>query len=153
MAGVKGRSGRKALSAREHLLRGTWRPDRHGPRPALHPGPGLFPPAAVQAGAAKGVRGVTGAELVRALKAEWVLDDAAAKLHLEALQVAWDQRQAVDAKLDGPEGLLARVAGGLVDPAAIKVLLAARHQYQAAIDAALRGLQLDDGPVGKAALA
>ncbi len=31
MSGIKGRSGRKPLSREEHILRGTYRPDRHGP--------------------------------------------------------------------------------------------------------------------------
>jgi len=34
MSGVKGRSGRKRLPVALHLARGTYRPDRHGPRPA-----------------------------------------------------------------------------------------------------------------------
>jgi hypothetical protein len=35
MAGIPGRSGgHNALSPREHVQRGTFRPDRHGPRPA-----------------------------------------------------------------------------------------------------------------------
>jgi len=33
MSGVKGRSGRKPMPAAWHILRGTYRPDRHGPRP------------------------------------------------------------------------------------------------------------------------
>jgi hypothetical protein len=33
MAGRAGRSGRKRLSVAVHLARGTYRPDRHGPRP------------------------------------------------------------------------------------------------------------------------
>jgi phage terminase small subunit len=37
MAGVKGRSGRPRLSADEHRIRGTYRADRHGPRPPDDP--------------------------------------------------------------------------------------------------------------------
>jgi len=33
MAGIKGRSGRKAMPAAWHIVRGSYRPDRHGPRP------------------------------------------------------------------------------------------------------------------------
>ena len=33
MAGKKGRSGRRAMPAAWHIVRGTYRADRHGPRP------------------------------------------------------------------------------------------------------------------------
>jgi hypothetical protein len=49
MAGVKGRSGRKPLSAAAHLLRGTFRPDRHGPRPVTAGATALQAPACVPA--------------------------------------------------------------------------------------------------------
>jgi hypothetical protein len=37
MAGVKGKSGRRPLSVASHILNGTFRPDRHGPRPVAAP--------------------------------------------------------------------------------------------------------------------
>ena len=69
MAGVKGRSGRKPLSVALHLARGTYRPDRHGPRPApvvmgaVAPQPRIeLPPKAVLDGLAE-----TGLSFVLAL--------------------------------------------------------------------------------------
>ena len=44
MAGVKGRSGRKPLPVALHLARGTYRKDRHGPRP----GPAVVGATALQ---------------------------------------------------------------------------------------------------------
>jgi hypothetical protein len=43
MSGVKGRSGRRPLSVETHILRGTYRADRHGPHPVAAPAPAQRP--------------------------------------------------------------------------------------------------------------
>ena len=78
MAGVPGRSGgANRLPVTEHLLRGTFRPDRHGPRPPRQVSPWValeggaspakrFPPAAIF----RGLQG-RGRAFVRALYREY----------------------------------------------------------------------------------
>ena len=75
MAGVKGRSGRKRKSLEAHILEGTWRPDRHGPRPSSFSGNNVLslpqassiePPAELLAGL-----GDTAAAYVRTVFADF----------------------------------------------------------------------------------
>lgn len=47
MSGVKGRSGRRPLPLETHLLRHTFRPDRHGPRPSTEGATALQAPLPV----------------------------------------------------------------------------------------------------------
>src|SRR4051812_1859958 len=53
VSGKRGRSGRRPLPIAEHLLRGTFRPDRHGPRPLTSgsTAPALPPPETLPAAA------------------------------------------------------------------------------------------------------
>lgn len=65
MAGVKGRSGRRPKPLEAHILAGTFRPDRHGPQPAvganaLKPQTSTAPPSELVQGL-----GEAGAQLVR----------------------------------------------------------------------------------------
>jgi hypothetical protein len=66
MSGKRGRSGRRPLPIEEHLLRGTFRADRHGPRPTISGTSAVKfeAPASLPASALKGL-GLDGAEFVQ----------------------------------------------------------------------------------------
>jgi hypothetical protein len=144
MAGVKGRSGRKPLSAEEHKLRGTYRPDRHGPPPA---GNGelahsdVYPAVSSDApmgpcGAAIDVTaelldglGDNGRAFVRDAFAEYEwspIEAQIVKAAASALDRAEEARRAV--ARDGM--LLTRRSGAQYAHPAIRIELSARAQFQ-----------------------
>lgn len=58
VSGKKGRSGRKWLSVENHLVRGTFRPDRHGPWPEVVGTAALSAPAGAPEDLLAGLGGV-----------------------------------------------------------------------------------------------
>jgi len=86
---------------------------------------------------------LTGGALVQAIRQTWVVDDVADATALQTIQVCTDRRQALDLLLDGPDGLLQRVATGQISAASVKALLTAQALCTTQLVDALRTLDLD----------
>jgi len=142
---LKKKRGRPRKPVELHLLQGTFRPDRHGPRPK---------PAAASDGGAVAAplcsleRPALTAEAERfaeRIAAEWSVDDPVAVAYLRAAQAALARWQALEALLDGPGGLLATFAAGTAKMSAkgLDSLLRAQRQAAEQFGEAVDRLDLD----------
>lgn len=138
MSGIKGRSGRRPLPIALHLLRHTYRRDRHGPKP----GPATarktdIPPmpAALTAGLAE--RGITLAYNAWSLYDDWSEMDLA--LLREACQLV-DQLEAFAAQIAADGCVVETGRGRGPHP-----LLRVQRQGRAQLVALLAALQLKEG--------
>lgn len=153
MAGVKGRSGgkrpgagRKPMTPAERLLRGTWRPDRHGPRPPIIPTPSTPTPvadAAAEPSTPPPHLSPTAAAWWRHVVAGWAPDHH----HLLLLRLACealDQAEAARAVV-AREGLTVPTADGSVRAhPCLAAATAARAQFASLV----AQLDLDVQPAG-----
>jgi hypothetical protein len=130
--------GRPRLPVEWHLLRGTYRRDRHGPLPAVagetrnRPVTGFVPAGAW-----------TGQTLIEALSKAWQLDDPMARVELEAAAVAYDRGRTLDALLDGSDGLIAKASTGAISARVLEVITKARTSAAAELRLALDRLDLE----------
>jgi hypothetical protein len=126
-----------------HLQQGTWRISRHGPRPPKEP----LRSAPVVPAARPSTRGpiASGAALETAIRTTWAVDDVVGQVYAQTAGQAFDRGAAVDALLDGPTGLLARLAAGEkgVSAKAVEVLLKAQRQAGEELITAIDRLELD----------
>ena len=140
--------GRPPLSIQEHLKRGTYRADRHGPLPRVA-GKGPMGPTGPAIGHTHvpnpmaPIGDTAGARFAAAVVNEWKVDDALGRQLAMAAGHALDRLQARDAQLEGPDGLLAKAAAGTVSAAHVDVVLKARKQAADDFRAALDRLDLE----------
>ena len=136
--------GRPPLPVSLHILNGTFRPDRHGPRPdkVAHGQEVRVPAPTCTAAEVQ----LDGAALMAAIRRDWQVDDQVGLTYLRAAGSSQDRRQALAALLDGPEGLLARLAKGEtgLSAKAVEVILKAERQASEDLSIALDRLHLDD---------
>lgn len=137
MAGTKGRSGRKRLSTTAHLLRGTFRPDRHRlPDPGV--GAAAVDPAAlVRLG--EGL-GEAGRQLIVEHLAEFSSWDARSRALLRTAAEAADRVAEVRAAI-AADGVVRRGQRGKVTPHPLL-----RHERAAATQlmTALRAIEVTE---------
>ena len=133
------RRGRPRLPIEVHLLRGTFRRDRHGERPKSS----AMPFRAPNVPAAAVVPTSTGAELVEAIRGTWQVNDPVAEEHLRTIAIAADRRRAIDLALDGEGGALRQMATGQLSATAVATLLKAQQQSIDQLSAAFTALDLE----------
>jgi hypothetical protein len=140
------RRGRPPLSVETHLQRGTYRPDRHGPLPMriVSSTPLQLPGPTVGAEATDDQ--AIGAAFTAALLRAWSIDDPVGLQDAKSAGEALDRRDAIDALLNGPTGLLAKAAAGAVSASHLDALLKARKQASEQFAEALDRLDLDAAP-------
>jgi hypothetical protein len=137
---MKRKRGRPALPIEQHIMRGTFRPDRHGPRPALQM-PKIRPSTPLPA--ASGTD--DGSTFTASLLKTWSIDDVIGVQLAQAAGEALGRRQALDRLLDGPDGLIVRAAAGTASAAHLTALLQARKQSLDEFTDAIDRLELDNG--------
>lgn len=149
MAGVKGRSGgtrrgagRPPLDPATRVLRGTWRPDRHGPQPATA-APVVYEPAAGAAGLVPpdppGHLSAEAASWWTYVTTTWALDRHHLLL-LRAASEAWDQAQQAREVLARDGLTVATADGGIKAHPCLTVATSARAQFASLV----AQLDLDD---------
>ena len=134
--------GRPPLPIAVHLRRGTFRKDRHGVRPPVQ-----LPTRVAQAVEAA----VTGAALVATIRSRWSVDDPIGFEHLRTLEIAVDRRRALDALLDGQDGLLVKLAAGEVSALSVSTILRAQQQCVEQIERTAALLDLEPPAAHEAA--
>jgi hypothetical protein len=144
MAGKRGRSGRRPLPVATHLLRGTFRADRHGPRPVMTAGSAALtlPVAPVTPVPAAVVEGLQAPGLAFVLDV-WIhygdWSPAAVALLRQAGQVV-DAIEAYQARI-AVDGCLVAGARGTTFA---HPLLRAQHQARATLLAIVSALDLKE---------